>query len=154
MKYLLMLIVVLFSLIANAQPGDEPNSFSIIGGITGRRVVSYPNPKAEFNDTGRVTIKIWVNRDGMIIRHDVQSAKNATLRAIAEQKIVSVRFNKNKEAPVEQSGILIFNFKAIRKAHGRLDLDYRQKYYDLLEDYKRLSDEHRKLLENNKALSN
>ncbi|RYD99217.1 MAG: hypothetical protein EOP54_05010 [Sphingobacteriales bacterium] len=94
------------------QPGGDPNSVNFSGGITGRNIVAYPSPQAEFKDGGRVTIKVWVNRDGAIIRHEVQSAKNATLRAIAEQKIRNVKFNKKPDAAVEQSGILTFNFKA------------------------------------------
>lgn len=94
------------------QPGGDPNSVNFSGGISGRNIVSYPSPQAEFKDGGRVTIKVWVNREGTIIRHEIQSAKNATLRALAEQKIRSVKFNKKADAAVEQSGILTFNFKA------------------------------------------
>lgn len=94
------------------QPGGDPNSVNFSGGITGRNIVAYPSPQAEFKDGGRVTIKVWVNREGTIIRHEIQSAKNAALRAIAEQKIRSVKFNKKPDAAVEQSGILTFNFKA------------------------------------------
>lgn len=94
------------------QPGGDPNSVNFSGGISGRNIVAYPSPQAEFKDGGRVTIKVWVNRDGTIIRHEIQSAKNATLRAIAEQKIRNVKFNRKADAAVEQSGILTFNFKA------------------------------------------
>lgn len=94
------------------QPGGDPNSVNFSGGISGRNIVAYPSPQAEFKDGGRVTIKVWVNREGTIIRHEIQSAKNATLRALAEQKIRSVKFNKKPDAAVEQSGILTFNFKA------------------------------------------
>lgn len=94
------------------QPGGDPNSVNFSGGITGRNIVAYPSPQAEFKDGGTVKIKVWVNREGNIIRHEIQSAKNAAIRAIAEQKIRSVKFNKKPDAAVEQSGILTFNFKA------------------------------------------
>jgi len=94
------------------QPGGDPNSVNFSGGITGRNIVAYPSPQAEFKDGGTVKIKVWVNRDGSIIRHEIQSAKNAAIRAIAEQKIRSVKFNRKPDAAVEQSGILTFNFKA------------------------------------------
>ncbi|GEM_PF-312475 len=93
------------------QPGGDPNSVNFSGGITGRKIERYPSPQAEFKDGGRVTIKVWINQEGNIIRYNIQSSGNATLRAIAEQKVKAIKFNK-KPGAVEQSGILTFNFKA------------------------------------------
>lgn len=94
------------------RPGGDPNSMNFSGGITGRKIESYPDKNAEFRDGGTVKIKVWVNPEGRIIRHKILSAKNASIRAIAEQKIKSVRFNKSINAPAEQNGVLTFNFKA------------------------------------------
>jgi outer membrane biosynthesis protein TonB len=94
------------------RPGGDPNSMNFTGGITGRSIVARPDNKAEFRDGGTVKIKVWVNPQGQIIRYNILSAKNAAIRAIAEQKIKSVRFNKSEDAPAEQNGILTFNFKA------------------------------------------
>lgn len=94
------------------RPGGDPNSMNFTGGITGRSIIVRPDNKAEFRDGGSVKIKVWVNREGQITRYNILSAKNATIRAIAEQKIKGVRFNKSPEAAAEQNGILTFNFKA------------------------------------------
>lgn len=94
------------------RPGGDPNSLNFTGGISGRSIVARPDSKAEFRDGGSVRIKVWVNREGQITRYNILSAKNAAIRAIAEQKIKGVRFNKSPEAAAEQSGILTLNFKA------------------------------------------
>lgn len=94
------------------RPGGDPNSFSFTGGITGRKIVARPDPGAEFKNGGTVRIKVWVDKEGNILRYNILSATNANIRAIAEQKIKGVRFDKKPDAASEQSGTLIFNFKA------------------------------------------
>lgn len=94
------------------KPGGDPNSVNWEGGVSGRSIVARPDSKAEFRDGGVVRIQVWVNRDGQITRHKILSAKNATIRSIAEQKIRGVRFNKKPDAAAEQNGILVLNFKA------------------------------------------
>lgn len=148
MKYVLILIAVFFSLSANAQNVVDTNSINYLGGISGRNIVAYPSPQAQFKEGGMVKVKVWVNRDGDIIRHEVQYSENATLRSIAEQKIRNVKFNRKPDAAVEQSGILTFNFNEKKNVNDAID--YKQKYFQLLEDYKKLSDENRRLLENTK----
>lgn len=102
---------------------------------------------ADFREGGSVKIKVWVNPEGQITKYEVLSAKNATIRAIAEQKIKGVRFNNKPDAAAEQSGILILIFKESKYTFDS-DIDYKQKYFELLEDYKKLSDENRQLREN------
>ncbi len=88
---------------------------SIGHSISGRNIVSRPDPKAEFREGGKVVIRVTVNRDGTITDSRVVSAANATIRALALKKLQSVRFNKSSEAPAEQFGNITFNFKATRK---------------------------------------
>ncbi|HRP89876.1 MAG TPA: hypothetical protein PKX92_07540 [Edaphocola sp.] len=94
------------------KPGGDPNSLSFTGEVSGRSIVQRPGNNAEFRDGGRVAVKVWVNREGEIIRYVVQSAGNSTIKRIAEQKIKGIRFNKSATAPAEQNGIIYLNFRA------------------------------------------
>lgn len=94
------------------KPGGDPNGLSYSGGVNGRNIVASPDKRAEFREGGKVSIKVWVNRDGAITRYSILSAANSTIRAIAEQKVKAIRFNKLPSAPVEQNGVIIINFKA------------------------------------------
>ncbi len=88
---------------------------SIGHSISGRSIVSRPDPKAEFREGGKVVIRVTVNRDGVITDSRIVSAANATIRALATKKLQSVRFNKSTTAPAEQFGNITFDFKATRK---------------------------------------
>lgn len=107
-------------------PGGTPgasNYSGIPGGggtsighsISGRNIVSRPDPKAEFREGGKVVIRVTVNREGTITNSRVISAANATIRALALKKLQSVRFNKSTTAPAEQFGNITFDFKATRR---------------------------------------
>lgn len=92
-------------------PGGDPNGLSYSGGVNGRSMIA-PNNRAEFREGGKVQVKVWVNREGTITRYNILSAANSTIRSIAEQKIKATRFNRAPNAPVEQNGTIIINFKA------------------------------------------
>jgi len=94
-------------------PGGGGASFA--HSITGRSLVSRPDPKAEFREGGKVVIRVTVNREGAITDYRVVSAANATIRALALKKLQSVRFNKSPSAPAEQFGNITFDFRATRK---------------------------------------
>jgi outer membrane biosynthesis protein TonB len=107
-------------------PGGTPGASNYAGvpggggtsighSISGRNIVSRPDPKAEFREGGKVVIRVTVNRDGAITDSRIVSAANATIRALALKKLQSVRFNKSTTAPAEQFGNITFNFKATRK---------------------------------------
>jgi len=83
--------------------------------LSGRTLVSRPDPKAEFREGGQVKIHVTVNRDGVVTDSRVVSAANATIRALALKKLQSVRFNQSPSAPAEQFGDIIFDFRATRK---------------------------------------
>jgi hypothetical protein len=107
-------------------PGGTPGASNYTGvpggggtsighSISGRNIVSRPDPKAEFREGGKVVIRVTVNRDGVIVDSRIVSAANATIRALASKKLQSVRFNKSPTAPAEQFGNITFEFKATRK---------------------------------------
>lgn len=79
--------------------------------LSGRSIVAYPPPDADFRESGKVVIRITVNREGVIVNKQVKSATNAEIRAIALRKIDKVKFNKSDNAPEEQFGDITFVFK-------------------------------------------
>lgn len=104
-------------------PGGTPGAANYEGipgrGGTGiswrvgdRRVVDFPGREAEFREGGKVVMRVTVNQEGAIIRSTVKSSSSAALTAIAQQKLQKVRFNKNHNAPPEQFGEVVFDFKA------------------------------------------
>ncbi len=107
-------------------PGGTPGASSYTGtpggggtsighSLSGRSIVSRPDPRAEFKEGGKVVIRVTVNREGRITDSRVVSAANATIRALALKKLQSVRFNQSSTAPAEQFGNITFDFKATRK---------------------------------------
>ncbi|PSK95118.1 energy transducer TonB family protein [Taibaiella chishuiensis] len=95
-------------------PGNGNGGTSIGHSISGRNIVSRPDPSAEFREGGKVVIRVTVNKDGAITDSRVVSAANATIRALALKKLQSVRFNKSASAPAEQFGNITFEFRATR----------------------------------------
>jgi len=77
-----------------------------------RRVVDFPSKEAEFREGGKVVMRVTVNQEGEIIRSSIKSTSSGALTAIAQQKLKKVRFNKNHNAPPEQFGEVVFDFKA------------------------------------------
>jgi outer membrane biosynthesis protein TonB len=79
--------------------------------LSGRSIVAFPNPDADFKESGRVVIRITVSREGAIVNKTVKSSTNAEIRAIALRKVDKVKFNKSDNAPEEQFGDITFVFK-------------------------------------------
>ena len=104
-------------------PGGTPGAGNYTGtpgpGTSGightlgnRNIVVYPPKEAQFRAGGKVVVRVTVNRAGNIVASRVISAPNNELRAIALQKVSSVRFSKSDDAPVEQFGDITINFKS------------------------------------------
>lgn len=79
--------------------------------LSGRSIVAFPPPEADFKESGKVVIRITVDRNGAIVNKQVKSATNAEIRTIALQKVNKVKFNKSDNAPEEQFGDITFVFK-------------------------------------------
>ena len=79
--------------------------------ISGRSIIAFPPPDADFKEGGRVIVRITVNRDGVITNKQVVSASSAELRPIALKKVDKIKFNKAENAPAEQFGNITFVFK-------------------------------------------
>lgn len=94
-------------------PGDAPRTF-IRHSLSGRLIVQYPDPKTAFKaeTTGKVRVRITVNREGIVSNPRVISAYDTFARNLVIKKIDSIRFNKSEVAPPEQFGIITFEFNA------------------------------------------
>jgi TonB family protein len=79
--------------------------------LTGRNIVAYPNPDADFREGGKVVVRVTVNRAGVITNKQIVSASNAELRVIALRKVEKIQFNKSEDSPEEQFGNITFVFK-------------------------------------------
>jgi outer membrane biosynthesis protein TonB len=79
--------------------------------IAGRSIIAFPPPEASFKEGGRVTIRVTVNKAGIITNKQIVSASNAELKGIALRKVDKIKFNKSDEAPEEQFGNITFVFK-------------------------------------------
>jgi len=92
-------------------PGSGNMSYS----LNNRVLVQRPDPNARYREGGRVTFNVTVDREGNIIRYSVASAANAAIRAIAIQKLKSVKFNKVPNARPEEFGTITFNFASVNR---------------------------------------
>lgn len=103
-------------------PGGTPGASNYTGtpgrgtggishNLSGRNIIAFPPPDADFREGGRVVIRITVNKAGAIVNKQVKSASNAEIRAIALRKVDKIKFNKSDDAPEEQFGDVTFVFK-------------------------------------------
>ncbi|MHB1922424.1 MAG: hypothetical protein ACYCOO_09330 [Chitinophagaceae bacterium] len=101
----------------NPNATNHNGLFSGLGGnslsysMVGRSIVQYPSREGQFNEPGRVRMKITVDQLGNIVNFSIISADNPTISQLAKKKIKEVRFNANPDAPVEQFGEITFVFK-------------------------------------------
>lgn len=79
--------------------------------LSGRSIIAFPPPEADFREGGKVVIRVTVSKSGTIVNKQVVSASNAQLRTIALRKVDKVKFNKSDDAPEEQFGNITFVFK-------------------------------------------
>ena len=96
---------------ATNYEGTPGGGSGISHDISGRNIVAFPPRDAEFKEGGQVTVRITVNRQGIITDRRIVSSSNSQLREIALKKISSIRFNKSDTAPEEQFGNITFVFK-------------------------------------------
>ncbi|MBS1783723.1 MAG: hypothetical protein JSS78_11710 [Bacteroidetes bacterium] len=90
------------------SPGNGTGGIS--HNLSGRDI----SPKqfvAEFNEGGKVVVRVRVNREGNIISKEVIRSSSSTLSKIAMQKLSEARFSKNADAAPEQIGDVTFIFK-------------------------------------------
>jgi len=80
-----------------------------------RRALTKPKPKFTCNEEGKVVVKIYVNRDGRVIKA-VPGVKGSTNNApcllqAAKQAALQTKWSSDSKAPDTQIGKIIYNFK-------------------------------------------
>ena len=102
-------------------PGGTPGATTYTGApgtggishtLNGRFIVEYPGREAEYQEDGRVVIRVTVNPEGYITKTQVLAAGTEELRQIALKKCAKVRFNSSQTAPGEQFGNITFVFRS------------------------------------------
>lgn len=87
-------------------PGTGGISHTLAG-----RDISPKKFSAEFNEGGKVVIRIKVDRNGNIISKTVKSSPSSTLSKIALQKLEQAKFSASPDAAPEQFGDITIIFK-------------------------------------------
>lgn len=104
------------------SPDGNPDSYgnskggrtgvSISKGLQGRRVVSFPSMRDDFNQNAKVYVDVVVNASGKVISANVgrgTTTSNTSMRNIAITKAKGLKFNANSDGK-NQTGTLLFNF--------------------------------------------
>ena len=95
---------------SNYTGSPGPGTGGISHTLSGRDIT----PKrfsAEFNEGGKVVIRIKVDRNGNIISKTVRSSPSSTLTKIALQKLSQAKFSASPNAAPEQFGDITIVFK-------------------------------------------
>lgn len=121
MRRLITALLLLVSVAALAQnkevgiagePSKMKSNIQYSFNIPGRVIVAGYDRWAEFTEGGTVRVKIWIGRDGRLLRHEILSASNPAIKSIAEEKVKRLLFNYARDAAAEQSGTLTLKFIA------------------------------------------
>lgn len=107
------------------DPSGDPNASSYYGqgkgldgdgnyNLGGRRALNKERFKQECNESGRVVVRIVVNRNGEVVSATPGyrgTTNNAPcLLEPAQRAALATRFNPDRNAPAEQTGTIIYNF--------------------------------------------
>jgi len=91
--------------------GSPGNGTGGISHTLSGREISPKRFSAEFNEGGKVVIRIKVDRNGAIISKSIKSSPSAALSRIALQKLSEAKFNASPNAAPEQFGEITIVFK-------------------------------------------
>lgn len=90
------------------HPGNGTGGMS--HNLSGREI-SPRHFTAEFNEGGRVVVRVTVNRAGELIRKEIKSSPSPSLSNIALQKLSQAKFSTSRDAAPEQIGEVTIIFK-------------------------------------------
>src|SRR5690606_538143 len=101
--------------VPGGTPGAEayqglPGGGGIGHNLNQRTIVAFPPRDAIYSESGAVTVRVTVNRQGDIVHYRVLESSNPELTRIAVEKLSYIRFNKSTKAPQEQFGNIRFRF--------------------------------------------
>ncbi len=92
------------------EAGGEGVEYS----LTGREANILPKPDYTTPATGRVVVRIVVNREGQVLRATAgargTTTTDATLHRLAEEAAKNARFNRSPGAPEQQTGTITYIF--------------------------------------------
>lgn len=91
--------------------GSPGNGTGGISHTLSGRDISPKQFMAEFNEAGKVVVRVKVDRDGNIISKTIRSSSSSRLSEIALQKLSQAHFTKKSDAAPEQIGDVTFVFK-------------------------------------------
>ncbi|OIO99515.1 MAG: hypothetical protein AUJ98_11035 [Bacteroidetes bacterium CG2_30_33_31] len=110
------------------KPGDQgnkngdPNAKNYIGdggngvsfNLSGRNKRKLPLPPKGFTEEGRVVVKVWVNRDGMVTNATISimgtTTTSSSLRKRAIDAAMKSEFDSKPDAPEVQTGTITYVF--------------------------------------------
>lgn len=100
------------------DPSINNSSFSNKGVsalVSGRRLVSSPNIAESSQYEGKVTVRVYVDKAGNVIKAEYQSSgsttSNVTLKNNALKRAKGSKFNLSNNAPEVQTGTMTFIYK-------------------------------------------
>ncbi len=100
-----------------SRTSSNPNGSGGSGGkwsLVGRNVMNLEPASTGFTESGKVTVKIYVNRQGKVIKAEVQMKGTKTnsedLHRRARQAALRTTFNIKADAPEMQVGTITYNF--------------------------------------------
>lgn len=92
-------------------PGGR-SGISVVKGLSGRKVVHFPNMKGDFNENAKVYVDIVVSSSGKVASANIArgtTTSNPTLRNIAINKARDLKFNPTSSGNNE-TGTILFKF--------------------------------------------
>ena len=92
------------------SPGGR-SGVSVVRGLSGRRIIHFPNMQDDFNENAKVYVDIKVNASGTVTSASISrgtTTSNSTLRNIAIEKAKELKFPPSKNDV--ESGTILFVF--------------------------------------------
>ncbi|MDR3329531.1 MAG: energy transducer TonB, partial [Prevotellaceae bacterium] len=100
------------------SPHTKGSSYGVTGGtsLTGRMLDgTLPEPDYRIQQSGRVVVRIKVDREGTVIEAKAQQSgstvMDATLYEAAERAALKAKFNSSPDSPVSQWGTITYVFR-------------------------------------------
>jgi hypothetical protein len=95
--------------------GGRGSGVAIQKGLSGRRITRYPSFEDDFSENAKVAVDIRVDANGKVISAVYQPKGSTTgdmsMRTIAINKALQLRFNGQPDGPETDLGTIVFNFK-------------------------------------------
>jgi TonB family protein len=95
----------------DGEPGKGGMGYS----LSGRSAAALPKPNYDSNKEGKVVVKIWVDRNGKVVRAEPgvkgSTTTDASLMKRAKDAAMQSSFTPNADAPEQQVGTITYYFR-------------------------------------------